>query len=157
MCVCSHNAPEYANVLVDQICVTFKWLLDLCALLCPPCSFHQNGGVVWTKGDINISGGMFTENTTPESGGVFFGSEESSITLDGGMFEKNMAEDGAVASVSDGSTLRVENGVFTGNVAEGQGGAFSVIGGGDIQASRQTKERTCWAFLSMSGYRTCTM
>ena len=124
------------------------------ALLLPPFFFRQNGGVFWSKGDIVISGGTFAENTTPESGGVFFGSKESSITLSGGTFEKNMAEDGAVGSVSGGSSLLVENGVFTGNVAEGQGGVFSVIDGGDIQARRESKDRTCWNVLSVSGYRT---
>lgn len=71
-------------------------------------------------------GGTFTENDSPENGGVIFCSEGSRITLTGGVFEDNTAQDGAVALVDGGSDLKVESGVFTGNVAESEGGAFSV-------------------------------
>ncbi|CAN0533592.1 unnamed protein product, partial [Laminaria digitata] len=90
----------------------------------------QNGGVFWTKGNISIVGGTFSDNESPALGGVFYALETSVVAVKGGMFEHNMAQDGAVGVVDKDSTLRVENGTYTGNVAERQGGVFTAFGGG---------------------------
>lgn len=91
----------------------------------------------WSKGNVSILGGTFTENESPQNGGVFFGEDSSLIVMKGGSFEGNMAQDGAVSVVLQGSTIQVEGGVYTGNVAERQGGVFSVYGGGGIQVGRR--------------------
>lgn len=87
-------------------------------------------------------GGVFANNESPENGGVFFGSDNSFIGLNGGTFEHNNAEDGGVVVVDDTSTLQVDDGVFTGNVAQGQGGVFSVNDGGSIQVRKKTESLT---------------
>lgn len=120
-----------------------KYHLVPASALYPLLFYHQNGGVFWSKGNLSIVGGTFTENEGPENGGVVFCSDKSRITVAGGIFENNKAQDGAVALVDKGSKLQVENGVFTGNTAESEGGAFSVneeagfqVGGGllDVRA-----------------------
>lgn len=94
---------------------------------------HQNGGVIWSKGTINIKGGVFLENKSKEHGGVFYIEAESKLTVTGGRFETNTAEDGGVAAVYDNSTLQVEGGVFSGCVAKDSGGVFYVDDGGNIE------------------------
>ena len=91
----------------------------------------------WSKGNVSIAGGTFTDNESPQNGGVFYGEVSSVIAMKGGRFENNMAQDGAVAVVRKGSTLQIEDGVYTGNVAERQGGVLSSYGGGGIEVGRE--------------------
>ena len=92
----------------------------------------------WSKGNISILGGAFTENESAENGGVLFGTTETSfLAVKGGIFEHNTGQDGAVAAVDDGSNIQVEDGVFTGNVAERQGGVLSSSDRGCIQVRRE--------------------
>lgn len=101
----------------------------------PPCFILQNGGVVWTKGELYILGGNFTSNQASASGGMFFASEGSSIILKDGIFQGNKAISGGVATVNEQAVLYVEGGNFTLNVAENEGGVFSIRHDGNIRVS----------------------
>lgn len=88
---------------------------------------------MWSEGDVFIDGGHFLDNEALDDGGVFFGSSDSTTTLQGGRFERNVASEGGVGYVSDGAELQVNGGNVTGNVAKNEGGAFSVDEGGTIE------------------------
>lgn len=93
----------------------------------------QSGAVIWSKGSLLIVDGNFTNNESPENGGVLFASEFSNFTLAGGYFQGNKAQDGGVLNSIMGSIVQVEGGVYSGNVATSQGGAFSLLGEAHIQ------------------------
>lgn len=89
--------------------------------------------MIWSKGKLNIEGGLFIENENPENGGVLYASEDSIFTVTGGTFEDNKSGGGAVAAVGEDATLHVEGGTFSGNIANEAGGVFNVIDGGVIE------------------------
>lgn len=90
----------------------------------------------WTKGELNITGGTFYDNTASEAGGVVFASSDASVIITGGVFEGNEAPNGGVVYVSEDADLLVEEGNFTGNTASNAGGAFYADEDADIEASR---------------------
>ena len=94
---------------------------------------NTQGSVVWTKGEVSILGGNFRDNVATVLGGVVFASDESSVTLTGGVFEGNRAVDGGVAYVLPEGALLVEGGVYSGNVAADAGGAFFASEDGSIE------------------------
>lgn len=77
--------------------------------------------------------GNFTRNESPENGGVLFASEFSTFTLEGGLFEGNLAQDGGVIMAVVGSTVNIEGGVYSGNVAASEGGVFTLADGAIIK------------------------
>lgn len=99
--------------------------------------------MIWSKGNLLISDGNFTNNNSPENGGVLFASEFSTFTLAGGYFQGNEAQDGGVINAIEGSSVNVEGGVYSGNVALSDGGVFSLLEGANIQV----RERVVIAWL----------
>ncbi|CAM9293851.1 unnamed protein product, partial [Laminaria digitata] len=91
------------------------------------------GGVVWTKGKIEILGGRFLGNTASGLGGVINSADGSTTILAGGVFQENSAIDGGVVYVGDESDLWVEGGEVSDNKANNGGGAFFISEGGNIQ------------------------
>lgn len=93
----------------------------------------MKGGVVWTRGHVKVSDGIFRRNTASSGGGVVFASDESSVALRGGNFTWNYAEDGGVALVDSGGTLLVEGSECSENVAVNDGGVFFSSHGGHLK------------------------
>ena len=87
----------------------------------------------WTEGELNITGGYFSNNDGSEKGGVVFASLESSVALYNGYFEDNIANGGGVVFVDEGATLVVREGVYTENEARNGGGVFWGADGGNIK------------------------
>ena len=96
----------------------------------------QGGGVIWTKGKVEILGGHFFNNDASGKGGVIISSDGSTTILAGGVFEKNRAFDGGVVYVGEETELWVESGTFTENEAQNSGGVFAVSEGGSIQVGK---------------------
>ncbi|CAN0099803.1 unnamed protein product, partial [Laminaria digitata] len=92
------------------------------------------GAVIWSKGELTITDGNFTNNKVRGNGGVLYASEFSTFTLAGGIFQGNGAKRGGVVHTVVGTALYVEGGVYySGNVAESQGGVFLVADGTQLK------------------------
>ena len=96
----------------------------------------QGGGVIWTKGKVDIMGGEFVGNEASSDGGVIISADGSTTLLAGGVFGGNTAIDGGVVHVGERSELWVEGGTFTKNNAHNSGGVFAVTEGGFIQVGK---------------------
>ncbi|CAN0138387.1 unnamed protein product, partial [Pylaiella littoralis] len=92
----------------------------------------EDGGVIWTIGNLTIRGGLFSRNIAPSLGGVVSASDESTVLLEGGEFLSNEAAQGGVVFVDTGAALEVKGGVFEDNRAGNEGGVFAVFGEGHI-------------------------
>ena len=121
-----------------------------------PCPFLlrpwplQSGAVIWSKGALLIVDGNFTNNHSPENGGVLFASEFSNFTLAGGHFQGNEAQDGGILNAIVDSIVHVDGGVYSGNVASSKGGVFSLLDGARLQVREQ--EVFAWIILCIVVY-----
>lgn len=109
---------------------------------------YQNGGVIWSKGNVSISGGYFVSNEGWDDGGVIYASDESTTTLEGGDFVDNKASHGGVITAVYSSSMRVEESTFSGNVAENDGGVFSCFGG-NIEVGEARKKTSTPIFFTL--------
>ncbi|CAB1104673.1 unnamed protein product [Ectocarpus sp. CCAP 1310/34] len=98
---------------------------------------EQSGGVLWTRGNISVLGGHFSNNSA-KNGGVIQGSLKSSVVVEGGTFENNVAENGAVVYVVADGSLAFNGGLLQGNMASNGGGAFFAESGADIEITGGT-------------------
>lgn len=103
---------------------------------------QMQGGVSYTKGDVTILGGNFRDNVVAAEGeakgGVLFGGTGAAISIAGGVFEGNEAEDGGVAYLFTGAKLTVEGGEFSGNVASNTGGGIAVVENAHLEVGTRT-------------------
>lgn len=114
----------------------------------------QYAGVLYAKGNVTITGGLFSNNEGDLRGGVFDAAIGSSIVITGGVFEGNIGGDhGGVGFVASGSTLLIEGGNFSGNVAEVGGGAFYVEEETDFSVRRGVARRAELVTLGVKGVR----
>ena len=88
---------------------------------------------MWTKGRVDVLGGLFVDNEASDKGGVVIAGDDSTTILAGGVFERNSAIEGGVVYVGDGSNLSVGSGTFYKNEASNTGGVFSVSDGGNLK------------------------
>ncbi|CBJ33129.1 asn/thr-rich large protein family protein [Ectocarpus siliculosus] len=93
---------------------------------------EQSGGVLWTRGEISVLGGHFSNNSA-KNGGVIQGSLNSTVVVEGGTFENNVAENGGVIYVVEDGSLVFNGGLLQGNSASNGGGAFFAESGADIE------------------------
>lgn len=93
----------------------------------------QSGGVISTKGTLNILGGEFRGNRAEDRGAVIRSDDESTTELAGGVFIENYAADGGVVFVESNSQLTVSGGELCDNEANKRGGAFCVTENGSIK------------------------
>lgn len=107
--------------------ISFKYRVSLL------CASWQNGGAVWSEGEVTFLGGNFYRNYAGECGGVLFLSEGGSATLTGGIFQRNKALDGGSVYVHEEAALFVSGGIFSDNKAVRGGGAFFVHSDGNIE------------------------
>ncbi|CAM9587167.1 unnamed protein product [Ectocarpus fasciculatus] len=98
---------------------------------------EQSGGVLWTRGEIFVLGGHFSNNSA-KNGGVIQGSLNSTVVVDGGTFENNTAENGGVVYVVEDGSLAFNGGLLQGNSASNGGGAFFAESGADIEITGGT-------------------
>ncbi|CAM9574874.1 unnamed protein product, partial [Ectocarpus sp. 12 AP-2014] len=98
---------------------------------------EQSGGVLWTRGNISVLGGHFSNNSA-KNGGVIQGSLKSTVVVEGGTFENNVAENGAVVYVVEDGSLAFNGGLLQGNNASNGGGAFFAESGADIEITGGT-------------------
>ncbi|CBJ32402.1 adhesin-like protein [Ectocarpus siliculosus] len=98
---------------------------------------EQSGGVLWTRGNISVLGGHFSNNSA-KNGGVIQGSLKSSVVVEGGTFENNVAENGGVVYVVADGSLAFNGGLLQGNNASNGGGAFFAESGADIEITGGT-------------------
>lgn len=70
----------------------------------------QSGGVIWTKGTIEVRGGNFSKNDGNDLGGVIYSADESATFVTGGEFKENEANDGGVIYVGSEFQLSVSGG-----------------------------------------------
>lgn len=78
-----------------------------------------------SSGELNISGGFFSENEASSRGGVIV-VEDGTFHLEGGIFENNKAVEGGVGFIKlDGTRALVTGGNYSGNEAD-NGGVFYV-------------------------------
>lgn len=82
--------------------------------------------MIWTKGTVDILGGVFIDNHADNTGGVIMAGEESTTRLTGGEYQGNRASDGGVVYVRSGAELFVSGDTFSENKASNFGGAFFV-------------------------------
>ncbi|CBJ33130.1 polymorphic outer membrane protein [Ectocarpus siliculosus] len=98
---------------------------------------EQSGGVLWTRGEISVLGGHFSNNSA-KNGGVIQGSLNSTIVEEGGTFENNVAENGGVVSVVEDGSLVFNGGLLQGHSASNGGGAFFAESGAGIEVTGGT-------------------
>lgn len=83
-----------------------------------------------------ITGGNFYKNYASDGGGgVIVAARTGSVTINGGKYENNKAEDGGVVYVDKDARLFMRGGVVVGNEASSAGGAFSVKENGALEVS----------------------
>jgi len=86
---------------------------------------NDSGAVVTVQNtcQLTIHGGEFTKNTATNNGGVIYNGSKSTVTIKGGTFTDNSAaKDGGV--IINAGTLNLQGGKFTGNTAGTNGGAI---------------------------------
>ena len=79
------------------------------------------GGGIYSESHVNIYGGLITENTAYEGGGVL-GATNVVITMYGGTISNNTATTNAGGVASFRGVLKLEGGIITGNTANAGGG-----------------------------------
>lgn len=91
----------------------------------------QGGGVLWTKGNVVISGGEFLDNEA-EEGGVFAVSSGGFLTVTEGLFYDNTGENGGVGYATDGAVVVIHGGDYLENESE-NGGVFAIARGVEFE------------------------
>lgn len=89
-------------------------------------SSQAPGGVLVDGGTLNVTGGLFENNSTDASGGALLGENGCTITVSGGVFRANTARMFGGAAVVSG-TLKVTDGLFEQNAAVGPGGSGGAL------------------------------
>lgn len=111
----------------------------------------QSGGVIRTKGILDILDGNFLGNRAKDVGGVIISSDNSTVTLKGGVFEGNNATDGGVVDVGLDSELLVTGGNFSHNEASNRGGVFFIGENCNLavgECMRRTGGRCCFRYCT---------
>lgn len=102
----------------------------------------QSGGVIWSKGELNIRGGRFSENSASEGGGVIHAAGSCSATLTAGVFENNQALNGGMVYVGDDAAVVIQGGSAWKNVAKNGGGAIYADSNGVLSVSSRGLRRS---------------
>ncbi len=100
----------------------------------------ENGGVIANRGTMKISGDYDTlrieQNTANITGGAVSNEAGATLTISGGDFSNNRADNGGAVSNEDGATLTISGGDFSNNRADNGGVIFNAasldISGGDF-------------------------
>lgn len=106
---------------------------------------------MWTKGTLEVQGGLFHSNRAKDIGGVIYSADGSTTLVAGGQFEGNKASDGGVVYAGSGSQLFVSSGEFLDNEASNAGGALFVNDNGMLKVCifsfSDVSCRFCFRFL----------
>ena len=92
---------------------------------------NGGGGIAYAMnvslaGSLTINDGTVIQNCYNASygGGIAGYSDQFMVTINGGIFTKNQADEGGVVAVNNGDTLIINGGEFIGNTAFAWGGAI---------------------------------